>query len=94
MLNLKMKPVNVSLLAGWFAQYIVPLLFDNFKSIECIENFEMDRNIKSLAYKFNTRYKNDERYRIRYRNIMFEKCLMIDNYFHYQLNIDMVVHQD
>jgi len=78
MLNLKMKPVNVSLLAGWFAQYIVPLLFDNFKSIECIENFEMDRNIKSLAYKFNTRYKNDERYRIRYRNIMFEKCLMID----------------
>ena len=24
MLNLKMKPVNVSLLAGWFAQYIVP----------------------------------------------------------------------
>ena len=73
MLNLKMKPVNVSLLAGWFAQYIVPLLLDNFKSIECIENFEMDRNIKSLAYKFNTRYKNDERYRIRYRNIMFEK---------------------
>ena len=25
-----MKPVNISLLAGWFAQYIVPLLYDRY----------------------------------------------------------------
>ena len=36
--NLNVKPVNISLLAGWFAQYIVPLLYDNIKSIEWIEN--------------------------------------------------------
>ena len=27
LLNLNVKPVNISLLAGWFAQYIVPLLY-------------------------------------------------------------------
>ena len=75
MLNLNMKPINISLLAGWFAQYIVPLLYDNFESIESIENFEMDRNIKSLAYKFNTRYKKDDKYKIRIKNIMFANML-------------------
>ena len=58
LLNLNIKPINISLLAGWFAQYTVPLLIDNFKTIEWIENFEMDRGIKDVAYKFNKRYKS------------------------------------
>jgi len=62
--NLNVKPVNISLLAGWFAQYISPLLYDNFESIEWIENFEMDRDVKSLAYKFNARYKKDDKYKV------------------------------
>ena len=36
------QPKRVALLAGWFAQYIVPLMFDTFPECEWIENFEID----------------------------------------------------
>ena len=74
--NLNVKPVNISLLAGWFAQYIVPLLYDNFESIEWIENFEMDRDVKSLAYKFNTRYKKEDKYKVSIKNVMFGNLIL------------------
>ena len=77
--NLNVKPVNISLLAGWFAQYIVPLLYDNFESIEWIENFEMDRDIKSLAYKFNTRYKKEDKYKVSIRNVMFSNLISLSS---------------
>ena len=77
--NLNVKPVNISLLAGWFAQYIVPLLYDNFESIEWIENFEMDRDIKNLAYKFNTRYKKEDKYKVSIRNVMFSNLISLSS---------------
>ena len=77
--NLNVKPVNISLLAGWFAQYIVPLLYDNFESIEWIENFEMDRDIKNLAYKFNTRYKKEDKYKVSIRNVMFGNLISLSS---------------
>ena len=77
--NLNVKPVNISLLAGWFAQYIVPLLYDNFESIEWIENFEMDRDVKSLAYKFNTRYKKEDKYKVSIRNVMFGNLISLSS---------------
>ena len=77
--NLNVKPVNISLLAGWFAQYIVPLLYDNIESIEWIENFEMDRDIKQVAYKFNTRYKKDNKYKISIRNVMFGNLISLSS---------------
>jgi hypothetical protein len=77
--NLNVKPVNISLLAGWFAQYIVPLLYDNIKSIEWIENFEMDRDIKRVAYKFNTRYKKDDKYKVTIRNVMFGNLISLSS---------------
>ena len=77
--NLNVKPVNISLLAGWFAQYIVPLLYDNFESIEWIENFEMDRDIKRVAYKFNTRYKKDDKYKVSIRNVMFGNLISLSS---------------
>jgi len=77
--NLNVKPVNISLLAGWFAQYISPLLYDNFESIEWIENFEMDRDVKSLAYKFNARYKKDDKYKVSIRNVMFGNLISLSS---------------
>ena len=77
--NLNVKPVNISLLAGWFAQYIVPLLYDNIESIEWIENFEMDRDIKLVAYKFNTRYKKDDKYKVSIRNVMFGNLISLSS---------------
>lgn len=77
--NLNVKPVNISLLAGWFAQYIVPLLYDNFESIEWIENFEMDRDVKSLAYKFNTRYKKEDKYKVSIKNVMFGNLISLSS---------------
>ena len=77
LLNLNIKPINVSLLAGWFAQYTVPLLIDNFKTIEWIENFEMDRGIKDVAYKFNKRYKDDKKYKVSIKNVMFDNLVSL-----------------
>ena len=77
--NLNVKPVNISLLAGWFAQYIVPLLYDNFESIEWVENFEMDRDIKNLAYKFNTRYKKEDKYKVSIKNVMFSNLVSLSS---------------
>ena len=77
--NLNVKPVNISLLAGWFAQYIVPLLYDSIESIEWIENFEMDRDIKRIAYKFNTRYKKDDKYKVTIRNVMFGNLISLSS---------------
>ena len=86
LLNLNVKPINISLLAGWFAQYTVPLLFDNFKTIEWIENFEMDRDIKNIAYKFNKRYKDDKKYKISIKNVMFDNLAGLS-----APNFDMVI---
>jgi hypothetical protein len=77
--NLNVKPVNISLLAGWFAQYIVPLLYDNIKSIEWIENFEMDRDIKRVAYKLNTRYKKEDKYKVSIKNVMFGNLISLSS---------------
>ena len=79
LLNLNIKPINVSLLAGWFAQYTVPLLIDNFKTIEWIENFEMDRGIKNVAYKFNKRYKDDKKYKVSIKNVMFDNLISLSS---------------
>jgi len=77
--KLNIKPVNISLLAGWFAQYIVPLLYDNIESIEWIENFEMDRDIKRVAYKFNTRYKKEDKYKVSIKNVMFDNLVSLSS---------------
>ena len=79
LLNLNIKPINISLLAGWFAQYTVPLLIDNFKTIEWIENFEMDRGIKDVAYKFNKRYKDDKKYKVSIKNVMFDNLISLSS---------------
>ena len=81
-----MRPVNISLLAGWFSQYIIPLLFDNFKTIEWIENFEMDGDIKKISYKFNKRYKDDKKYKMTIGNIMFENVASLSSH-----NFDTVI---
>ena len=79
LLNLNIKPINISLLAGWFAQYTVPLLIDNFKTIEWIENFEMDRGIKNVSYKFNKRYKDDKKYKVSIKNVMFDNLVSLSS---------------
>ena len=58
---------------GGFAQYIVPLLYDNFESVEWVENFEIDQDVKRLSYKFNKRLKEDKKYQIIIKNVMFDK---------------------
>jgi len=66
------KPQRVALLAGWFAQYIVPLMFDTFPECEWIENFEIDHDVTPISYKFNKRYKDENRYKINMRNVMIK----------------------
>lgn len=70
--ELDIKPKRVALLAGWFAQYVVPLMFDTFPECEWIENFEIDHDVSPISYKFNKRYKDESRYKINMRNVMIK----------------------
>ena len=73
LIKLEIKPKRVAILAGWYEQYIVPLLYDNFESLEFVENYDIDQDVKRLSYKFNKRLKEDKKYRITIRNVMFDK---------------------
>ena len=72
MLNAKLSPTRIALLGGWFAQYTLPLLYDNFESLSYIKNYEMDPDIKGVSYKFNKRYKDTDAYIIKTANVMFK----------------------
>ena len=73
LIKLEIKPKRVAILAGWYAQYIVPLLYDNFESLEFVENYEIDQDVKRLSYKFNKRLKEDKKYRTLITNVMFDR---------------------
>ncbi len=77
--KLDVQPKRVALLAGWFAQYIVPLMFDTFPECEWIENFEIDHDVSPISYKFNKRYKEENRYKINMRNVMIKPLKFIQN---------------
>ena len=72
LVKLNIKPKRVAILAGWFAQYIVSLLYDNFESIECIKNFEIDQDVKDISYKYNKRYKDFNKYQFSIKDVMMQ----------------------
>ena len=73
------QPKRVALLAGWVAQYIVPLMFDTFPECEWIENFEIDHDVSPLSYKFNKRYKDQKKYKVNMRNVMIKPLKFREN---------------
>ena len=73
LIKLEIKPKRVAILAGWYAQYIAPLLYDNFESLQFVENYEIDEDVKRLSYKFNKRLKEDKKYLITILNVMFSR---------------------
>jgi hypothetical protein len=75
MLDCGLKPKRVALIAGWFGTYSVPLLFDNFPSIEYIENFEIDPTLKKISYKLHRNYKNNDQYKFSRKNAMLDKLV-------------------
>jgi hypothetical protein len=72
LVKLDIKPKKVAILAGWFAQYIVSLLYDNFESIECVKNFEIDQDVKDISYKYNKRYKDSNKYQFSIKDVMMQ----------------------
>ena len=71
LIKLEIKPKIVAILAGWYSQYIIPLLIEH--GVEFIYNFEIDRDAKDISYKFNKRYKDQEKYECHITDIMFKE---------------------
>ena len=67
--KLKLDATRVALLAGWYANFIVPLLIDELQT-KMIYNFEIDEDVKQLSYKFNKRYKDDKTYKCEIVDVM------------------------
>ena len=93
LIKLEIEPKRVAILAGWYAQYIVPLLYDNFESLQFAENYEIDQDVKRLSYKFNKRLKEDKKYEITIRNVMFDR--IHGSWQHgsggHQLDVDIII---
>ncbi len=70
--KLDLKFSNVCLVGGWFAQFITPLMFDNF-DINFVHNYEIDIDAKQISYKFNRRYKWNKKYVCWSTNLMIKK---------------------
>jgi hypothetical protein len=68
-IKLKLDGTRVGLLAGWYANFIVPLLVDELQT-KMIYNFEIDEDVKQLSYKFNKRYKDDKTYKCEIVDVM------------------------
>ena len=81
LLKLEIEPKRVAILAGWYAQYIVPLLYDNFESLQFAENFEIDQDVKRISYTFNKRLKDDKKHVITIKNVMFDRIVNRSCYF-------------
>ena len=81
--KLNVKTERIALLGGWYANFIVPLLIDELKT-EFIENFEIDRDVKTLSYKFNKRYK-EKNYKCKIHNAMFNP---IENLYSFDVIIN------
>jgi hypothetical protein len=90
LIKLEIKPKRVAILAGWYAQYIAPLLYDNFESLQFAENYEIDQDVKRLSYKFNKRLKEDKKYLITIRNVMFDR-IHASRHEGHQLNVDTII---
>ena len=68
--NLGLDGTRVGILAGWYANFIVPLLVNELGT-SMIYNFEIDQDVKQLSYKFNKRYKDDKIYKCEIVDVMF-----------------------
>ena len=68
--KLRIDVDRTALLAGWYANFIVPLLIDELGT-SMIYNFEIDEDVKQLSYKFNKRYKEDKTYKCEIVDVMF-----------------------
>ena len=75
--SLNIKPKVVGILAGWYSNFLTPLLLENL-GVDFVWNFEMDRDVKELSYKFNNKYKDQNKYHVYITDIMF-KDLMDEN---------------
>ena len=71
LIKLEIEPKRVAILAGWYSQYIIPLLIEH--GVEFIYNFEIDRDAKDISYKFNKRYKDQLKYECHITDIMFKE---------------------
>ena len=94
--KLDLKFSKVCLVGGWFAQFITPLMIDNF-NVEFIHNWEIDEDAQKISYKFNRRYKEDNRYRAYCSNLFeYHWSDEVKKYYNYwnkfrNANYDLVI---
>jgi hypothetical protein len=63
-----------SLIGGWFAQYITPILIDNL-NVDVVHNYDIDKDAQLISYKFNRRYKEQNKYQSFTRNVFIKPLI-------------------
>ena len=70
--TLKIEPKVVGILAGWYSNFLTPLLLEKM-NVNFIWNFEIDQDVKEISYKFNKIYKEQKKYECHITDIMFKE---------------------
>lgn len=70
--KIKPKVDNVSILGGWYCHVLCSILFEDMNA-KYVINYDIDKDSKQLSYKFNRRYKDEDKFFVSNRNLFTEK---------------------
>lgn len=63
---------NVAVLGGWYCHILSNIMFEHL-STKFLCNYDIDKDSKTVSYKFNRRYKEEGRYIVSSRNLFTSK---------------------
>ena len=78
--SLNIEPKVVGILAGWYSNFLTPLLLSNL-GVSFVWNFEFDQDVKTISYKFNKKYREEGKYECHITDVMFEKIAKKEEQF-------------
>jgi len=80
---------NVAVIGGWYCHVLTNILIENF-NVQFVCNYDIDKDSKTLSYKFNKKYKDDEKYYCSNRNL-FSVYQPIEGRQRYQGEVDLLI---
>jgi len=80
---------NVAVIGGWYCHVLTNILIENFNA-QFVCNYDIDKDSKTLSYKFNKKYKDDEKYYCSNRNL-FSVYQPIEGRQRYQGEVDLLI---
>lgn len=80
---------NVAVIGGWYCHVLTNILIENFNA-QFVCNYDIDKDSKTLSYKFNKKYKDEGKFKCSNRNL-FSVYKPMEAGQRYQGEIDLLI---